>query len=158
MAAATATTKTEEKPAGPSFKGKRLDLPDIEGYWHMSPGAIVEGQALGRFQIENDDGKTRDVIIVKLSKPAMMIKKGQETGASVPEGTFIGVGITHKNQDLLNYVAKRGMIWCKAIKKSDIGGGRKMWLYEYIGEEGKEAPPPPVHAKPVSKGDNDVPF
>lgn len=159
-AAATAAKKDEDvKDSGPSFKGKRLDLPDIEGYWHTEPGAVVEGQALGRFQIENDDGKIRDIIIVKLSKPTKIKQKGKETPVEADKGAFIGVGITHKNADLLNYVTKRGMIWCKAVKKNDIGGGRKMWTYEYMGEEGKEAPPPPVAAKAVSKGENDdVPF
>jgi hypothetical protein len=150
--------KSAAEDTGPSFKGKRLDLPDIEGYWHTAPGAVVEGQALGRFQIENDDGKTRDVIIVKLTKPTKMMKKGATDPVPAKAGMFIGVGITHKNQDLLNYVTKRGQIWCKATQKVDIGGGRKMWLYEYIGEEGKEAPPPPILAKAVAKGDNDAPF
>ena len=165
MAAASAAKNTDTKEPeptkseGPSFKGKRLDLPDIEGYWHTAPGAVVEGQALGRFQIENDDGKVRDIIVVKLSKPTKMKKKGVEEPFTAEVGAFIGVGITHKNSDLLNYVSKRGMIWCKAIKKTDIGGGRKMWHYEYIGEEGKEAPPPPIQSKAASKGDNDdVPF
>ena len=163
MAAATASKATEETTTAaseaPSFKGKRLDLPDIEGYWHTAPGAVVEGRALGRFQIENDDGKIRDIIVVKLSKSTLIKKKGVETPVKAEPGTFIGVGITHKNADLLNFVAKRGMIWCKALKKIDIGGGRKMWSYEYVGEEGMEAPPPPIQTKAAGKGDNDeVPF
>ncbi len=156
----TAAAKTTESTAktGPSFKGKRLDLPEIEGYWKVDVGLEVEGQALGRFQIENDDGKTRDIIIVKLSKPCKIVVKGGESH-DAKEGTFVGVGITYKNADLLNYVSKRGMIWCKATKKVDIGKGRKMWNYEVVGEEGKEAPPPPVQTKAVSKGENDdVPF
>jgi hypothetical protein len=159
-AASAAATKTEEtKSSGPSFKGKRLDLPDIEGYWDVQPGSEVEGKALGRFQIENDDGKIRDIVVVKLSKPCMIKKKGNDKAIQADVGQFIGVGITHKNQDLLNFVAKHGMIWCKAVKKMDIGGGRKMWSYEYVGEEGKEAPPPPIATKAASKGDNDeVPF
>jgi hypothetical protein len=156
--AEAAKAVADTKKDGPAFKGQRLDLPEIIGYWLVKPGAVVEGRALGRFQIENDDGKIRDIMVVKLTKPTTIAQKG---GKELPakEGDFVGVGITHKNGELLNYVTKRGMIWCRAVEKKDIGGGRKMWTYEVIGEEGMAAPPPPVTAKAASKGENDdVPF
>jgi hypothetical protein len=159
MAAGSAAATKEPEKSGPSFKGaKKLDLPDIEGYWLAEPNAEVEGKALGRFQIENDDGKVRDILVVELSKDATCAKKGGEK-LIVKAGKCVGVGISHKNGDLLNYITKRGMVYCKALKKVDIGGGRKMWTYETYGEAGKEAPPPPMQTKAVGKGDGeDAPF
>jgi hypothetical protein len=152
--AAEKTTTTD----APSFKGRKLDMPEIEGYWALKPGAVVEGRAMARFQIENDDGKVRDILVVQVSRDVTAVQKGGKESL-VKKNGFIGVGITHKNAELLNYITKRGLVFCKALEKKDIGGGRKMWTYECFGEEGKEAPPPPITSRPAGKSDGeDVPF
>lgn len=158
-AASNASAPSESTKTGPSFKnGKKLGTPDIQGWWIAKPGAEVEGKAIGRLQIMGEDDKPRDIVIVQTTRKCICSSAGDKKEVEMPEGSIVGVGISFKNTELLNYVAKQGLVYCRAIEKKKLDGKKTMWLYECVGEAGKDAPPPPVHTPPVANSESSAPF
>jgi len=136
-----------------------VGTPDVDGWFKPAEGAKFLGQVVGRIQIENDDGKMRDVVLVKLEKPcANAVVEGQD--AELEAGQVLGVGVRSKLTDLLYYVEKKGRVFARVEGKQKLKGGRTMWLFTLKCEKGKRAAPPaPItRNSAASDGDNDVGF
>jgi len=117
-----------------------VGVPDIDGWFKPKLGSSFQGQVVGRIQIENDDGRLRDVCLVKLEKPCegSAVIDGEED-KTLPAGKVLGVGVRAKLTDMLFYVEKKGRVKAKAIGEQKLRGNRTMWLFDLRGEKGKRS-------------------
>jgi hypothetical protein len=156
---AAAAGEAEDTDFGAPSNFEDVGTPDIDGWFKPEEGSKFLGQVVGRIQIENDDGKMRDVVLVKLEKPcASAVVEGED--ATLDAGQVLGVGVRAKLTELLYYVEKKGRVYAKAVSKQKLKGGRTMWVFEVKGEKGKRAnPPAPItRNSAASDGDSDVGF
>lgn len=123
---------------GPGFED--IGAPDIDGWFKPAMGAAFIGQVVGHIKIENDDGKERDVCLVRLEKPCTgnVVIDGDE-GKSLEAGKVLGVGIRAKLTDMLFYVEKKGRVAGQVIGEQKLRGNRTMWLFTLKGEKGKRS-------------------
>lgn len=134
-----------------------VGIPDIDGWWKPTEGAKILGRVVGRTQIENDDGKMRDVVLIQLDKPCVAVMEEEEI--TLQPGQCIGVGVRAKLTDLLYYVQKKGRVFVRAEGKRNLKKGRTMWLFTVKGEKNKRADPPaPITRNSATDSTDDVDF
>lgn len=109
--------------------------PDIDGWFKPEVGAAFKGQVVGRIQIENDDGKLRDVCLVKLDTPCKAVVDGEE-GVTLDAGKVLGVGVRAKLVDLLFYIEKKGRVMVKVVSQQKLRGNKTMWVFDLRGQKG----------------------
>lgn len=163
MSAAPAKTEektTAKKGVSEEFGGEppkgfeQVGNPDIDGWWTAKVGLVFTGEICGFLTIENKrkDG-TRDVVLVRLSKPTLAIVDEEEV--RLEAGKVLAVGVSYKLRDMLSYVEHKGQVWAKALEKKDIGGSQSMWQYD-LRVQGKKAAPP--RGSVLSASDDTIPF
>jgi hypothetical protein len=118
--------------------------PELDGWFKARVGAVFYGQAVGRIVVPALQGGDRDVVLVKLTKPceSVNVDGSPDEYRTLEAGKVLGVGITHKLADLLNYVEKKGNVAVMCTEKKSIGQGKTLWLYKVLGEKGKRCAPP----------------
>ena len=152
VAAATATAAKDSKdtkntaplaavPEELNFNDSSFEdigVPDIDGWFKPEIGLGFKGQVVGRIQIENDDGRLRDVVLVKLEVACKAVVDGAE-GVVLEAGKILGVGVRAKLTDLLFYVEKKGRVMAQAMTQQKLRGNKTMWVFKVRGEKGKRS-------------------
>ena len=127
--------------------------PSIDGWYSPAVaydegrkiGQTVKGQCVGLITLPGDDDRNmgpRDVVLVKLAEPCKAdAGDGKQTVIDMKPGEVLGVGIRHNLKEMLNYVAHKGHVKFRATERENIGGGRKLQHFDFIGK-GEKAPPP----------------
>jgi hypothetical protein len=140
----------------PDFKDSSFEsigAPDIDGWFKPVLGAKFKGQVVGRIQIENDDGKLRDVCLVRLEIPCEGCVVDGEEGKVLETGKVLGVGIRAKLADMLFYVEKKGRVLAKVTGEQKLRGNRTMWIFDLKGEKGKRSATVPAATPRMASDD-----
>ncbi len=108
--------------------------PDLDAFINLEANARAElpvkGNIVGHFQIKDREGKTRDVIVLKVIDEVFGAKKGDEEASKYPKGSIMGLNVSHNLQGIMPYVEKRGAVMFQPIKTVSIGNGKKTWTFE----------------------------
>ena len=132
-----------------------LGTPEIDAWWHVSKGAVIQGEVCGRLKMPgiNDDG-VRDVVLVRLSRPAAGVQKGEQDPTEYPAGKVLGVTCRHRLMPLLECVRNSCLVQVTAVDKRSLGGGRTMWNFK-LRVKGERAVPPPLRDMSQVDADSD---
>lgn len=113
--------------------------PDIDGFFKPEYGPVA-GTLVGRVALRgNDNGKDRDIALVRLALPARAATKDGDVALEV--GQVLAVDIRFKLLGLLPYIAKQGQVGIIPLEKISIRGGKTMWRFT-LKAKGLKAPPP----------------
>lgn len=144
MAAATNQENTKTKAAdterrGPPAGFNNETRPDIEGWVAPADGVIVHAKIHSMIGFKDDDGKFREVFIIKLLEPLKCKKKG-DVEVELKAGSIAGMSMNYALSPLREYVTKQGTFWVEFVKQEKIGGGRKVWKVNLHAKGEKTAP------------------
>ncbi len=143
-----------------SFEGDEVNLPDIDGWYTPAEGeAGWVGRILGTFTITDDEGKQRQVAVVRLfSACSSATIEGEPVELS--PGNVLAVSMRAKLLGLLDYVESQATVAVKAVGKRKLDAKKSMWLFEIKGQRGKRtrAPTPPRPAPSRAQDDSGEPW
>jgi hypothetical protein len=165
-AAPPAATSAPSAPKGYANEGR----PDIDGWVKPDEGVVVHGKIVGMigFKDHQRDGtvKFREVVQIQLLEPLMARKKGGEAIELAP-GKVVGLSMMFAVEPIRSYVANKGNVWLRFIRKESIGGGQSVWKVDLSCQGTKSQPvrirPETVRAQaadgtPAEGDDDSIPF
>jgi hypothetical protein len=126
-----------------SFSGEEVSVPDIDGWYSPEAGeAGWVGRIVASFRMKDsfNEGKTRDVVVVRLFSNCSSAVDSDGEPVILEPGNTMAVSIKAKLLDILDYVEKRGTIAVKAIEKRPLAKGRSMWTFSIKGQQGMRVP------------------
>lgn len=144
-AAAAAAPPPESKKAASfdTFAGDEVSVPDIDGWYSPEAGeAGWVGRIVASFRMKDsfNEGKSRDVVVVRLFSTCSSAVDSDGEPAILEPGNTMAVSIKAKLLDILDYVEKRGTIAVKALEKRPLAKGRSMWTFSIKGQAGMRVP------------------
>lgn len=138
-AAATAPPE-DEPPSGGGWDD--VVTPDADGWFKVQEGAIITGRIIGRMKLRQD-GATRDVLLVKVTRPTWAELPRSGGMQEFPAGSIIALGIRHRLKKLLFYVKHKGLIWVRADNQKKLRGRHTLWEFT-VKAKGQMARPDPI--------------
>lgn len=119
-----------------AFEGDEVNTPDIDGWYSPIEGeAGWVGRIAGMFKRTDDEGKQRDIVVVRLlSDCSSATIEGEPV--ELEAGQVMAVGVKAKLRGLLEYVERRATVAVRATEKIKIGKGRSMWNFSVKGQKG----------------------
>lgn len=153
-------SKNAPAEAAPPSGFSEHSNPDVDGWYKAEAGSVVTGKIVGHLALIGDDGKPRQVILVKVTQPCKAFQKGDEVGSELPKGSVVGVGISHDIKEALRYVEHNGHVWLCPTGQKKLGKGKSLWKYRQA-YKGTKAAPPTVDVNAINSStgdDDDIPF
>lgn len=145
-ASANQETKESKKPAEakderrkPPEGFRNETRPDIMGWVKAEPGVVVHARIHSMIGFKGDDGKFREVFLIKLIEPLKCFKKNDEV-VELKAGDTAGLALSYALGTLREYVTEQGTFWCEFQKQEKIKGGRKVWKVNLHCKGTKTAP------------------
>lgn len=116
--------------------------PDIDAWFKGDAGASIEGKLVGMINIQGDDGKRRDIVLVRLTKDCTStVESGSQTVVTTPAGKVVGLGINFALRAVPSYVTNQGMVRVTFLEKKALKGGRSVWKTDCKCKGIKAVPP-----------------
>lgn len=119
-----AESKDERRKPPEGFRNETR--PDIMGWVKAEPGVVVHARIHSMIGFKGDDGKFREVFLIKLIEPLKCYKKNDEV-VELKAGDTAGLACSYALSTLREYVTEQGTFWCEFMKQEKIKGGRKVW-------------------------------
>lgn len=132
-----------------------IGRPDIDGWFDAKPGFGFVGKIEAAFNYKTDRGNLRDVVLVRIEKPARAVLKDQGGDPFLLEpGKILAVGVSYGIEQMLEYVENNGLVWAKVLERKKIDGGKSVIKWDCRVKGKRTAPPPTAPIEDEKPGAN----
>lgn len=117
-------TKSDSPPAD---DWEEIDNLEIDGWWKPTEGQSVQGIISHSFEIDNEDGTTRKVLVARLTAPVDAEIEGDLV--QLKPGQVVGIGYRYNLRALFDY-EKGTEFLAIAHGQAKLKGNRTMWTFK----------------------------
>lgn len=138
----------------------RVDQAEPDGWWQPEVNVMVVGTIRSQFEITDDEGEVRPVIVAQLQAPLQAFL--DEVPIPLKVGDHVAIGYRYNLRDLFNF-APGAEFAIKPTKLQNLKKGRTLWIFEVTMKAGSEKfrqrpakPEPKTTASEIA--DDDLPL